>query len=237
METCPYYEQIQDICISTFKKLNTMYNNPNGSKFIFPHYTDDIIRVRVSEQEARFAFLCELEKSDRFYFSIETPTHHKYKDFSTHDPNVFQRIGGEGRSGEVDLTIYKDVKFQENIEQHKILNVEFKKGQAEKSAVRKDILKLFYEAPCGLWFHVIQHTDKGTLPELINKLNDGLDYVRNYPTPNEINGISTKIMFYIVVLEKDPKISRHLSCVIDVENEHLELDNTRFLENIHPIHI
>jgi hypothetical protein len=230
MNYCPYNEQIQEVCISTFKRLIKMYNDPNGSKFIFPHYSDGTIRV--SEQEARFTFLNELDWIDDYYFSIETPTKHKYSDFTTISPMIHQRSDNKGRSGEVDMTVYKKGDLQSSIEDLKIFNIEFKKGQPEQSSINKDMLKLYFEEPCGLWFHIIQHTDSGTIQALSNKLNDGLQYVRNHNNPNSILVKNGLIIFFIAILEKNPKPSRYLTCLVDVTHEQIKIVGNHFSENI-----
>ncbi|MCL1968447.1 MAG: hypothetical protein FWF65_02610 [Bacteroidetes bacterium] len=62
------------------------------SKLIFPKYCvgnqEHVDTPRISEQEARFLFVRELEKQDNFYYSVETPTKKPYKDFSLESPVV-----------------------------------------------------------------------------------------------------------------------------------------------------
>ena len=232
MENCPHQKFIQDICTKTFNRLEKMYLEPEKSKLIFPEYADK--NIRISEQEARFSFVNELEKSNHYYYSIETPTEHKYKDFTTLQPKIFERVANDGRSGEIDLTVYEISKenreTNEKPQFKRIINIEFKKGQPEQSAINKDLLKLYFEEPCGMWFHIIQHTDSGTLKAICDKLNEGLKYVRN-PNISTISVINRKIIFFIAILEQEPnKNCRYLNCIIDVTKEEIKLVDKGMIE-------
>jgi len=136
--------------------------------------------IRISEQEARLLYCKELDDSS-YYYSLETPTNNKYN---------FSNQKGSGRSGNVDLTIYKGgEKF------HPAANIEFKKGQPEQKYVNKDLKKLIRESPPGNWFHVVKNANATTISSLFAKFQSGLISLKN-SVPDK-----TSIIFCIVVLE------------------------------------
>ena len=73
---------------------------PDRCRLLFPRYRKDEdcekAKLRVSEQEARFAFVEALCKGGKFRYSVETPTDKLY------------RFTGETKevSAQTDLTVY-----------------------------------------------------------------------------------------------------------------------------------
>lgn len=216
---------IKETCKNAGEKLIKMYPDKDSEKLIFPTYRNK--EVRVSEQEARFAFANEISKNDieGLYYSIEVPTKKRYKDFKT-KPKVFESDSKEGRSGSIDLSLYDKESI---IKQKPIVNIEFKAGQPEQASITKDILKLAFEQhKFGVFFHVLKHSDGGTLGSLIDKFNEAFDAILGIDCkllPNDL-----PIYFFIVVLEdmkKNLRVSKCLECHFNLF-EKLELKETDF---------
>jgi len=134
-------------------------NKEQKSKLIFPKYRNDKQRKRISEQEARFLFVRELEiqKDVDFYYSIETPTKEPYKDFSTEKPAI-----GKGKSGNVDVTLYekKDEKYcRKHLIEFKFDNVK---------TCTKDFLKLLCDdegCNTNYYINILKNCDSVTIPK------------------------------------------------------------------------
>ena len=110
----------------------------SGSRLVFPHYST-IYRggeTRISEQELRFVFVeqfnkyCE-ENSIKWYYSVETPTEHKYSFTDKNNPQQDEN----GQSAMVDLAIH-DENFK------RIALIEFKALNPEEFCYKKDFCKL-----------------------------------------------------------------------------------------------
>lgn len=125
-------------------------------KFIFPkkYGGDD----RISEQELRFLFVEEFinDTSNKFFYSVETPTEFKYKLGDSFDSITC----GIGRSASIDMSIFN--KDSSN-NYKRILNIEFKNQNSSKFSIGKDILKLIHENQNGAFIHLLKNTDSGTL--------------------------------------------------------------------------
>ena len=133
------------------------------SRLKFPRYRGG--RVRVSEQEARFAFVEGLADGELFY-SVETPTEKLYS-FS----------GTKEMSAQTDLTLYRG-------NGDRLCNIEFKakgfrKARAQHGPVRKDLQKLLREDCWGVWYHVLEAVDNSTIAELLGVIGDGIVQVRD----------------------------------------------------------
>ena len=176
------YEQfLFDLSKKTAKILINLPSEANGkdvnplrlySKLIFPKYENDHNKIRVSEQEARFAF-CQVfeQESHGLYYSIETPTEYKYS-FSN---NSGELIVGSGQSARSDMSIFTldDSGFKQNI------NVEFKAHNVDLSHIAKDFLKLLAEPQHGLFFHLVEKADSGTLKSILNKYQNSIKNTLN----------------------------------------------------------
>ncbi len=159
------FRNIDSICRATDDRLWDAYNrstgtksaSPGNSRLIFPIYSGSRNgELRVSEQEARFAFAESIAATNHFY-SIETPTKEGY-----------QLTGSRPISAQTDLTVY-DSKLKP------ILNVEFKAKGASTSArslfsIQKDLQKLLREPIPGMWFHILEAVDNATISKLFGAI-------------------------------------------------------------------
>ena len=113
--------------------------------------------LRVSEQEARFAFVESLCQENLSY-SIEVPTTKIYN---------FSGESGEKLSAQTDLQVLDGGR-------HKVCNIEFKahgitpRASCDtKKPIYKDVEKLLREPIWGLWFHLLKGVNKSTIPNLL----------------------------------------------------------------------
>ena len=92
---------------------------------------------RISEQELRFVFVEQLNKTlpKGCYYSIETPTDRHYK-FSESGQNMKPIERNKGQSGNFDLTI-------KNENKQNIAIIEFKSKSATPHSYAKDLCKLW----------------------------------------------------------------------------------------------
>ena len=178
-------EFIEDIIHKTFIEIDRVYSNSlninetdiilSGSRLIFPKYSSsnktNPDKLRVSEQELRFAFVeifskkCESTNS-RYYYSIETPTEEKYifSEKVTIGKNYPRKAdeqdlcNNKGESARFDLTIY-------NSEHKRICLIEFKNNDSDPDNYKKDFLKLSTEGSGCLCYFIdlIEASDSGTL--------------------------------------------------------------------------
>jgi len=211
---------IQSICWSTDDRLWHAYNRsifndrraPHICRLVFPRYSDlRGAQLRVSEQEARFAFAASLADVPLEY-SVETPTQEAY-----------QMSGSKALSAQTDLTLY-------NPGGGRLLNVEFKsKGAsaAAKSSFRigKDVQKLLRESPPGLWFHLFESVDSTSITKLLSVLASELAVLLGrFATA----GYKKTLLFHICVLAQGFSIHKpvHLQSglsTIDTISQQLSL--------------
>jgi hypothetical protein len=73
---------VEVLIIKSFQELGTIGSPQSNSRLIFPQYWTggNPCSERVSEQEARFLFVKQLEtdKNPQYYYSVEAPTKNKY---------------------------------------------------------------------------------------------------------------------------------------------------------------
>lgn len=149
-------------------------NSPNSDagRLVFPQYRDK--GLRVSEQEARFAFVEALSQGPLRY-SVEAPTRKLYS-FSGRTPLSAQtdlQLHGENKTG--------------------ICNVEFKAKGVSASAqdnfsIYKDVQKLLREPTWGLWFHLLEGIDNSTISKFLDVMVRQIaqvqsDFARDIETP------------------------------------------------------
>ena len=212
---------VLELCNKVGERLIGMYPNKSENNLIFPVKRDSKeTEVRVSEQEARFLFANEITKQDEFNYGIEVPTTLSYGNFSTNNPEVYIKDTTKGRSGSIDLSLYKKGNKRNN---ERIVDIEFKFGPSKYNAILKDVLKLVYEPhECGIFFHVLEHSNRGTLKSLYGKFDKAFKYIKHY-NPKPPRDQNLNILFFIVVLEdpknKEKRKSRIISCCIDILNE------------------
>ena len=131
-------EKIEKIANVAFERLLKVYESKTEGGIIFPKYThgQDKGKLRVSEQEMRFAFVEEMRKKHPdWYYSVETPTEKKY--LFKGEPCIIPEEEQGGQSAQFDLTIYADSKGD------KVLaHIEFKAHSPAIHEMKKDFLKL-----------------------------------------------------------------------------------------------
>jgi hypothetical protein len=157
-------QTVQNLCIQTARKLVTLPNlnstfsqiNKDKTKMIFPSYTSQV--VRISEQEAKLCFCHVLEKTTNdIYYSVETPTESTY--------SFKDKILDDGKmSARSDLSLY----LIKNKKIVKYINCEFKHTNTTKKSIVKDFIKLNKEPYSGLFFHVLDSANSGTLSNTIH---------------------------------------------------------------------
>ena len=161
-------------------------------KLLFPTYRTELLRV--SEQEARFAFVEALLRSP-FRYSVEVPTSKRY-----------QFTGKSSISAQTDLVI-------QDITGKHVCNVEFKakgvsQGAKKHFAIFKDLQKLLREPHWGLWFHLFGAVTNATINDFLRVLAMEIKKVRD-EYANDIE--SPGMMIHICVLEQKFSIHKEFS--------------------------
>ena len=155
-----------------------------AGKLIFPKYHGKHRdSLRVSEQEARFAFVEALSQGS-LVFSVEAPT-----------SKTYQFTGKKPLSAQTDLAIYDGDGIR-------ICNVEFKSKGVSPSAqkhfpIYKDLQKLLREPHWGLWFHLLKSCDNSTINNLLTVMARQTEEVCRKFKDVESPGLS----FHICVLQ------------------------------------
>jgi hypothetical protein len=141
------------------------------SKLIFPKYRDE--NKRVSEKEAVFLFVRELEKESqtKYYYSVETPTTKKYKFKGQENPI----IDDGGRSASFDICLYET----QDEQYERAVFIEFKALNPEGKSFSKDFLKLICDEDglTNYFVHIIENSDSGTQPSIEGKYKDAIKNV------------------------------------------------------------
>jgi hypothetical protein len=175
----PFLEQLTDLCHETDRSLWEAYacsqGAPSGApgitRLLFPRYRpapSSEPQLRVSEQEARFAFVESLCRG-RFKYSVETPTDETYS-----------FTGSKEISAQTDLTLL-------DMGGDRLCNIEFKaKGRslsAESNfSISKDIQKLRREPVWGMWFHLLESTNNSTITDLLEVMAHEIAQIESAPT-------------------------------------------------------
>ncbi len=220
------HPDISDTCTQTDKLLWDAYargagNQPGVSgdgRLVFPRYREEE-KLRVSEQEARFAFVEALCRGPLRY-SVEAPTTKRYS---------FSSAGS--RSASTDLQIHE-------MNMAGICNVEFKaKGKSpdakDNDSIRKDVEKLLREPVWGLWFHILEGVDNSTINNLMRVMASCISQVQDEPE----NDIETPgLTLHICVLhdscslqkdvsfsKNDTELIKHLNVDLRVSRDKLEV--------------
>lgn len=147
------FEEVSDELLTVYRRTNA----PDLYGLVFPRNRNGSIRV--SEQEAKQAFLFKLGTDSLYRFSVETPT--------------CEAHGTGRRSANVDVSIYA---HGHAIHTH----VEFKHGNCALKGIRTSVEKLVREEKPGGWFHTLRAADKRTLPSIASKLAVSLDEICDY---------------------------------------------------------
>ena len=141
-------------------KENDNETKEQDSRLIFPKYRTTE-KKRISEEEARFLFVRELEnqkKNHRYYYSIETPTKRPYKKFTTDNPEI---EGERSRSGCIDVTLYEKEENGNFCRKHLI---EFKFDNV--GTCKKDFLKLLCDdnqCETNYYVNILENCDNYTI--------------------------------------------------------------------------
>ena len=145
-------------------------------RLVFPQYRDPDEKknkrkrdLRVSEQEARFAFVEALCQGP-FRYSVETPTDKPYQ-----------------FSGEKKLSAQTDLAVHDASGRCRICNIEFKEGGISPSKsdkdkdnfpIYKDIQKLLREPRRGLWFHLLESVNNSTIHNFLSVIAEKVGKVQ-----------------------------------------------------------
>ncbi|WP_424244938.1 hypothetical protein Dip510_000045 [Elusimicrobium posterum] len=164
-------EIIEPIIINSLKKLPEVYNHTTS--LIFPKHRNV---KRVSEQEARFLFLFELQKNlseVNLCYSIETPTEKSYS-FKTEPPQIID--DNRQNPGGVDVCLHHK-------ETKKVCSlIEFKAHSCGPVRIGKDFLKLFFDKPDlqNYLVHTLKNVDSKTFINVEKKYSEALNYIKRY---------------------------------------------------------
>jgi hypothetical protein len=148
--------------IDVKRKVNKSTRLELNRQLIFPQKIQgkELNQVdRISEQELRQLFIEEFKVThpDLFY-SIETPTAHKYSFTNKTNEIKVGDDNNKGKSASLDMCIFKET--EEGCE--RILNVEFKHQNSAYKSLAKDVLKLVNEKQNGAFILLLKNTDSGT---------------------------------------------------------------------------
>ncbi len=184
MKTYSVFEHLLEINQESASELINIYHGLPGksSSLIFPKLRGTQ-KLRVSEQELRFAMTSSMDRSPVHFleYSVETPTE-----------NPYSFRGSIPRSGATDLTLYSGGK--------KLINIEFKAHNPSGDTFNKDIEKLLLEPYYGAWLHILENINSATIKSIFNKLINAF---------NTINQLPKKPLYLsFLVLQKKILISR-----------------------------
>ena len=179
--------------------------------------------IRVSEQEARFAFVESLCQENLRY-SVEVPTTKRYR---------FEGESGNEQSAQTDLQVRDWIK-------NGICNVEFKaKGITPKAScdtikpIYKDVEKLMREPVWGLWFHLLEPVNRSTIPNLLCVIAEQIAKVKEVYTDIDAPGLTIHICVLkgkfslqkdVPLCLTDADLAKHLFVEYRVSNGRLTKD-------------
>jgi len=182
MKTYIIFEYLLELVQETTNELvKIYYDKPNRKTLLkFPKYRNG--KIRISEQELRFALTNLHGKFAHpgLCYTVETPTEENYS-FS----------GKEKRSAASDISFH-----DENNEK---LNIELKAHMPKQSEIDKDIEKLFTENAYGAWIHIFENENRGTVKSLFKKFEKA---IKKYGQPKK------PISFHLIILKKGILLSR-----------------------------
>lgn len=165
--------KIEEIANVAFERLLKVYESKTEGGIIFPKYThgQNKGKLRVSEQEMRFAFVEEMcKKHPDWYYSVETPTDKKY--LFKGEPCIIPEEEQGGQSAQFDLTIYADSKGE------KVLaHIEFKAHSPALHEMKKDFLKLAEDKTVDtsierVFIHLFESFKQKTYKSIMGKLKE-----------------------------------------------------------------
>lgn len=223
------HPDISNTCTQADKLLWDAYAHSVGDqtdvsregRLVFPRYRNRYRNkesLRVSEQEARFAFIEALCQGP-FRYSVETPT-----------SKLYQFTGDTAVSAKTDLSLY------DATGKTSICNVEFKaKGvslSAENKRIYKDVQKLLREPVWGLWFHLLEGVDNSTIPNFLSVMVKQVGKVKDEPKYNvEAPGLTLHICVLrhgfslqkdVLFSNNDTELTKYLNVDICVSRDKLK---------------
>ena len=168
-------EKVNEICKEVLTRLSNMdYERIGGSskeQLIFPNKfpSNEKIKtlsekellkyVRRSEQELRQLFIDVFkDKNQDLFYSIETPTEVRYS-FGKSYLDI--KVNEEGQSALLDMCVFNRDEGKKKYK--RILNIEFKHGNAPIKDIAKDVLKLMREKQNGAFIFLLDNTNSGSL--------------------------------------------------------------------------
>lgn len=155
-------ELIDKIIDDTFTVISAVYQQQKESNFTADGHLNSLIvfpekkhpeEDRISEQELRFIFVEQFnksskEKNNNLFYSIETPTVNYYDFSEPNSPRVISKEehkkNGIGRAANIDLVIFGK-KNEKTLK--RVALIEFKAHNPDKDDYLKDICKLINEEP------------------------------------------------------------------------------------------
>ena len=158
---------LEQLIIESLKELLTIecINKSAGvncGKLVFPLTRDN--SKRISEQEARFLLVKQLEKEEqtKYQYSIESPT-----------VGTYCFTGESERSGNIDLCIYENGK--------RCNLIEFKAKNPRQLSYSKDFEKLFCDGKdlVNYFIQILDSADKGTIQNIESKYQKAIEYVKS----------------------------------------------------------
>ena len=144
-----------------FPSHNALLRCGSARRLIAPPYRSAKLEGRPGEPELKQLFIHKLIENTDYKYSVETQTSVPH--------NNTGRNNSKGRSGNIDLTIYDSESTKGGL--INLINVEFKAIGADFDAVTVDIKKLIMEESCGIWFLSLINANKGTMPNVSQKLS------------------------------------------------------------------
>lgn len=183
---------------------------PGSPRIIFPRYRAKSGQltapgIRVSEQEARFLFVSQLNAS-QFLYSVETPTSGEYS---------FKDDARGKRSAATDVTVYTE-------SAKPVSNVEFKAHgfsleRTSSLVITKDVVKLLREPVPAFWHHTLEAADNSNIKKLWSVIRRDLQLVGG----EERERIGTKrFVFHVCVLRQ----RFALQTEVLIEGNHIGVD-------------
>ena len=162
-------------------------------------------RPRIREPEARHVMTLSLRERGIRY-GIEVPTKGKY-----------QISGNKPDTANIDLVIDPD---------NKHIGVEFKCGQPSLSSILKDVKKFKGEDFGGTaFFHILQNSDSGSLPSLLQKYNSAFEASRQFPERG-----SKELLLWVLVKERKKAYRRLFGSMAEIETATLSLNDFHCLD-------
>lgn len=187
--------------IAIFREVSKQLSEESGRCGNLIYTQEKSNRKLIREPEARHVLTMVLSRKN-VNFGLEVPTKKRYK-----------ISGGSPDTANIDLVIEPD---EEQI------NVELKGGQPNINNIQKDFEKLLREQVSGCaFYHVLQNSNRGTLPALLNKYKEGYS---NIVSLND--AISKWFILFIFVKEKQECFWKAFDDITRISHE--EFDQNEF---------